>query len=96
MPIARGTRYPYFVMLKGMPLGSLLPAGMSERQSVPPASWAAYDLSTVRQRADVMVKETVTLMIEKIRNPASAPRHIKIDSPLIVRSSAKIPEGWTS
>jgi DNA-binding LacI/PurR family transcriptional regulator len=63
---------------------------------VPPASWAAYDLSTVRQRADVMVKETVTLMIEKIRNPASAPRHIKIDSPLIVRSSAKIPEGWTS
>ena len=63
---------------------------------VPPASWAAYDLSTVRQRADLMVKETVTLMIEKIRNPASAPRHIKIDSPLIVRSSAKIPEGWTS
>jgi DNA-binding LacI/PurR family transcriptional regulator len=43
-----------------------------------------------------MVKETVTLMIEKIRNPASSPRHIKIDSPLIVRSSAKIPEGWTS
>ena len=63
---------------------------------VPPASWAAYDLSTVRQRADLMVKETVTLMIEKIRNPASSPRHIKIDSPLIVRSSAKIPEGWTS
>ena len=62
---------------------------------VPPASWAAYDLSTVRQRADLMVKETVTLMIEKIRNPASSPRHIKIDSPLIVRSSAKIPEGWT-
>ena len=63
---------------------------------VPPASWAAYDLSTVRQRSDLMVKETVTLMIEKIRNPASSPRHIKIDSPLIVRSSAKIPEGWTS
>jgi len=63
---------------------------------VPPASWAAYDLSTVRQRADLMVKETVALMIEKIRNPASSPRHIKIDSPLIVRSSAKIPEGWTS
>ena len=63
---------------------------------VPPASWAAYDLSTVRQRADLMVKETVTLMIEKITNPASAPRHIKIDSPLIIRSSAKIPEGWAS
>ena len=63
---------------------------------VPPASWAAYDLTTMRQCADVMVKETVALMIEKITNPASAPRHIKIDSPLIVRSSAKIPEGWAS
>ena len=70
--------------------------GVVGYDDVPPASWAAYDLSTVRQRADVTVKETVTLMIEKIRNPASAPRHIKIDSPLIVRSSAKIPEGWTS
>lgn len=63
---------------------------------VPPASWAAYDLTTVRQRANVMVQETVSLMINKISNPASQPRHIKVDSPLIVRGSAKIPEGWTS
>ncbi len=62
---------------------------------VPPAAWAAYDLTTVRQRANVMVQETVTLMIDKIGNPASAPRHIKVESPLIVRSSAKIPKGWT-
>jgi len=61
---------------------------------VPPAAWAAYDLTTVRQRANIMVQETVALMIDKIGNPASAPRHIKIDSPLIIRSSAKIPEGW--
>ena len=63
---------------------------------VPPAAWAAYDLTTVRQRTNVMVHETVTLMLERIRNPASGPRHIKVDSPLIVRNSAKIPEGWTS
>ena len=63
---------------------------------VPPAAWAAYDLTTVRQSANVMVQETVALMIDKIGNPASEPRHIKVDSPLIVRSSAKIPEGWTS
>ena len=63
---------------------------------VPPAAWAAYDLTTVRQRANVMVQETVALMIDKISNPESQPRHIKVDSPLIVRSSAKIPEGWTS
>ena len=63
---------------------------------VPPAAWAAYDLTTVRQRANVMVQETVALMIDKISNPASEPRHIKVDSPLVVRGSAKIPEGWTS
>ncbi|MEP5729878.1 MAG: LacI family DNA-binding transcriptional regulator [Sulfitobacter sp.] len=62
---------------------------------VPPAAWAAYDLTTVRQRANVMVQETVALMIDKISNPASEPRHIKVESPLIIRSSAKIPKGWT-
>lgn len=62
---------------------------------VPPAAWAAYDLTTVRQRANVMVQETVKLMLDKISNPASEPRHIKVDSPLILRSSAKIPKGWT-
>ncbi|MGH1576285.1 LacI family DNA-binding transcriptional regulator [Planktotalea sp.] len=63
---------------------------------VPPAAWAAYDLTTVRQRANVMVDETVTLMLDKISNPDSEPRHIKVESPLVIRSSAKIPEGWTS
>jgi DNA-binding LacI/PurR family transcriptional regulator len=62
---------------------------------VPPAAWAAYDLTTVRQRANVMVEETVSLMLDKISNPSSPPKHIKVESPLIVRSSAKIPEGWT-
>lgn len=61
---------------------------------VPPAALAAYDLTTVRQRANVMVDETVTLMIEKINNAASAARHIQVESPLIVRGSAKIPKGW--
>lgn len=62
---------------------------------VPPAAWAAYNLTTVRQRANVMVQETVALMLNKISNPASEPRHIKVDSPLVVRGSVKIPEGWT-
>ena len=62
---------------------------------VPPAAWAAYDLTTVRQRANAMVQETVALMLNKISDPTSEPRHIKVDSPLIVRGSAKIPKGWT-
>jgi DNA-binding LacI/PurR family transcriptional regulator len=61
---------------------------------VPPAALKAYDLTTVRQRANVMVDETVSLIIEKIDNPASTARHIKVESPLIVRGSAKIPKGW--
>lgn len=63
---------------------------------VPPAALKAYDLTTVRQRANVMVDETVSLIIEKIDNPASAARHIKVASPLIVRGSAKIPKGWNT
>jgi DNA-binding LacI/PurR family transcriptional regulator len=62
---------------------------------VPPAAWAAYDLTTVRQRANVMVQETVSLMLDKIRNPSSPAKHIKVDSPLVIRSSAKLPKGWT-
>ena len=63
---------------------------------VPPASLAAYDLTTMRQRANMMVDETVSLLLDKIDNPSLFPKHIKIKSPLIIRSSAKIPKGWTS
>ena len=61
---------------------------------VPPASWAAYNLTTLRQRSNLMVDQTVRLMIDKIRDPKVASKHIKIASPLIVRGSAKIPKGW--
>jgi len=62
---------------------------------VPAASWPAYDLTTVRQPANRMVAETVDLLLEKIENTAAAPRRIAIDGPLIVRGSARKPEGWT-
>jgi len=63
---------------------------------VPPAALAAYDLTTMRQRSNIMVEETVSLMLDKITNPSLEPRHIKVESPLIIRSSAKVPKGWTS
>lgn len=62
---------------------------------VPPASLAAYDLTTVRQRANVMVDKTVSLMMARIDDPSSKPKHIKVDCPLIVRGSANVPKGWT-
>ena len=63
---------------------------------VPPASLEAYDLTTMRQRSNIMVDETVALILDKITNPSQEPKHIKVESPLIIRSSAKIPKGWTS
>jgi DNA-binding LacI/PurR family transcriptional regulator len=37
-----------------------------------------------------MVDETVALILDKITNPSQEPKHIKVESPLIIRSSAKI------
>jgi DNA-binding LacI/PurR family transcriptional regulator len=41
-----------------------------------------------------MVEETVSILMDQIENKAKNPRRIAIDGPLIVRGSAKIPEGW--
>jgi len=61
---------------------------------VPPAGWAAYDLTTVRQRANFMVKETVDTLLAHIEHRVTEPRRIAIDGPLIVRSSARKPKDW--
>ena len=61
---------------------------------VPPASWAAYNLTTVRQRANQMVEKTVSTLLNQIENRRTPPQQIIIDCPLIVRGSARIPEGW--
>lgn len=62
---------------------------------VPPAAWAGYDLTTVRQRANAMVAETVDILLEQIETPGAAPRVVAVDAPLVVRGSARKPEGWT-
>ncbi|NCW15785.1 MAG: LacI family DNA-binding transcriptional regulator [Rhodobacteraceae bacterium] len=58
------------------------------------ASWPAYDLTTVRQPANQMVRETIDLLLGKIDDPDSPQRRIKIEGQLIVRGSARVPEGW--
>ncbi|MEM7044689.1 MAG: LacI family DNA-binding transcriptional regulator [Pseudomonadota bacterium] len=58
---------------------------------VPPAAWPAYDLTTVRQQADVMVKETVHTLLGHIEHRQSEPRRIAIDGPLVVRGSTRKP-----
>ncbi|MBO0906116.1 LacI family DNA-binding transcriptional regulator [Jiella sonneratiae] len=61
---------------------------------VPPAAWPAYGLTTVRQRANRMVEETVKALLERIENPHADPKRIALDAPLIVRTSSRTPEGW--
>ncbi len=57
---------------------------------VPPAAWKSYDLTTVRQRANLMVQETVHTILNQIENPNSTkPTKLQIDSPLIIRSSTR-------
>ena len=58
---------------------------------VPIASWPAYDLTTVRQPANPMVSETVSILMDSIDNKNTRARRIQIDGPLIVRGSARIP-----
>ncbi|WP_417522508.1 LacI family DNA-binding transcriptional regulator [Marinovum sp.] len=63
---------------------------------VPPAAWLSYDLTTVRQRANLMVEETVKALLAQIETFDTATiTKVAIDAPLIVRGSARIPEGWT-
>ncbi|MEL6516550.1 MAG: LacI family DNA-binding transcriptional regulator [Pseudomonadota bacterium] len=62
---------------------------------VPLAGWPAYDLTTLRQPSGRMVGATVETLLDRIDNPDTEPQKIAIDGPLIVRSSARVPEGWT-
>ena len=61
---------------------------------VPAAAWPAFNLTTVRQPVNRMVAETVDILLQQIANTSTQPRKIKIDGPLIVRGSARAPEGW--
>jgi DNA-binding LacI/PurR family transcriptional regulator len=62
---------------------------------VPPAAWPAYDLTTVRQPANRMVQQTVDLLLGKIDGTQTEPQQIRIGGPLVLRGSARVPEGWT-
>jgi len=59
------------------------------------AAWLAYNLTTVRQPANRMVAATVDILLNKINDKFAEPQRVEIDGPLIIRGSARIPEGWT-
>lgn len=61
---------------------------------VPMAAWPAYGLTTIRQPVNRMVEATVAALLNQIEGGSSAPTKVKINGPLMVRTSARIPEGW--
>ena len=75
--------------------GAAVPGDLSVvgYDDVPMASWAAYSLTTVRQPVNQMVEATVEMLLGMIDGDAA--QQIKIDGPLILRGSARVPEGWT-
>ncbi|WGW03450.1 LacI family DNA-binding transcriptional regulator [Tropicibacter oceani] len=62
---------------------------------VPMACWGAYDLTTLRQPVNRMVDATVSILLDQIETGESRPARIEIEGELILRGSARIPEGWT-
>ena len=61
---------------------------------VPMAAWPAYDLTTIRQPVNRMVEATAGAILGLIEGTAK-PQKTRIDGPLMVRRSARIPQGWT-
>lgn len=58
------------------------------------SAWKIYDLTTLRQPANRMVEATVDLLLSMIDDKPVDSLKIEIDSPLILRSSARIPDNW--
>lgn len=60
---------------------------------VPMAAWPSYALTTIRQPVSRMVAATVEAILGLIEGRIE-PQKTKIDGPLVVRKSARIPKGY--
>ena len=60
---------------------------------VPEAAWPSFSLTTVRQPVNRMVESTVHVLMERIEAPDRPPEQIRIEGPLIIRTSARVLEG---
>ena len=59
---------------------------------VPMASWPSYALTTIRQPVNRMVAATVKAILGQIAGTMPAQK-TRIDGPLMVRRSARLPQG---
>lgn len=91
-----GNDHMAFAVLDGLRFGMGLsvPGDVSVvgYDDVPMAAWGAYDLTTVRQPVEAMVAATVDVLLAQIDGPRT-PRAVRVPGPLVVRGSARRPEG---
>jgi DNA-binding LacI/PurR family transcriptional regulator len=76
-------------------LGLSIPGDVSiiGYDDVPLASWAAYDLTTVRQPVNRMVEATIQTLMSAIDGQETYTQTIEIEGPLIQRGSSRPPKG---
>jgi len=60
----------------------------------PMASWQTFDLTTVRQPLQRMIEATAKLMLSEIQNNERPPERIEIPGELVIRGSARLPDGY--
>ncbi|WP_415921612.1 LacI family DNA-binding transcriptional regulator [Tateyamaria sp. SN6-1] len=60
------------------------------------SAWPSYDLTTVRQPAGRLAEAAIEILMDRLADPETVPRRVALDGPLILRGSARIPEGWTT
>ena len=63
---------------------------------VPLAAWDAYALTTFRQPVNRMVEATVDILIDQIETDNAEPESVQFEGELILRQSARIPEGFAN
>lgn len=61
---------------------------------VPPAAWKAYDLTTMRQPTRAMAHATVSTLLHQMSGEQPEPVRMALESTLMVRTSARVPDGW--
>ncbi len=62
----------------------------------PMAEWKTFDLTTVRQPLNRMIEATTHLLLDEIKDSTRSPEKIEIPGELIVRGSARLPQGMTA
>jgi DNA-binding LacI/PurR family transcriptional regulator len=78
-------------------LGLRVPEDVSvvSYDDAPQAAWPTYSLTGIRQPTGAMVDALVDLLLARIEDSSGAPRQVMLPGELVVRRSARIPEGWS-